>query len=372
MTLIFPSEFTVNKGGVPQSIISIVTELATKCDFNIVVICPSNSEMSKVPFPTTVKVLCTPQSEWIISKSHIYGTFCTVFSIYKLLRSYIDKGAWLITNHAATSALLSLMPCKHVPEVYINRGGDFKDNSISSIIMRYRISRHKIEYAVGISKRQVEMLKETGQSEEYTFLVHNGLPLPTKIYSFRPLNSSFLSISTIGFISDLKNQKEGVRLIKLLRHKGINAILNIYGIPDDDKEYQVELSDLINQLGVKEYVNYCGFVTGEKLFENTDILISFSKTEGFGRSIVEGMLRYKPVIAWRGAGGPIDITQNGKYGHLVDNNEANDYCDVILKLLNDPELNKQNTIESHQHAIENFTVDSMVDKYNRLFNKICI
>ena len=97
-----------------------------------------------------------------------------------------------------------------------------------------------------------------------------------------------------------------------LRENGINAFFNMYGEPDSDDEYQLKLKTTICNLGLEDYIHYHGFVKGEDLFSETDVLISFSKSEGFGRSIVEGMLRKIPVIAYGGAGGPIDITENGK------------------------------------------------------------
>ena len=106
---------------------------------------------------------------------------------------------------------------------------------------------------------------------------------------------------------------------------------------------------------IKPYINFCGFVSGENLFAETDILISFSRTEGFGRSLVEGMLRRKPIIAWRGAGGPIDITDNGKYGHLVESNNADAYFKVVCSLLDNPSFNKNNVEAAYNFAYTQFT-----------------
>ena len=43
-TLIFPSEFIDNRGGVPQSTISIVKGLSHFSEFKIIVVCPNGSE----------------------------------------------------------------------------------------------------------------------------------------------------------------------------------------------------------------------------------------------------------------------------------------------------------------------------------------
>lgn len=371
-TLLFPSEFVDNHGGVPQTIIDIVIGLSKYADFKIVVLCPYASEMSLVSFPSNVKVMTTPASNWILSRSSIFKTIKTVCEVYRVIRTLLDKDTWVITNHSVTSSLISLMPLGRIHEVYINRGGDFSDMGIASRIMLKKCKKHQIDFGIGISKRQVDLLLRTGLSRDKVFLIHDGLPKPDIEYKKVRLNKEDLQISTIGFISDLKNQMEGVRLIRILRDKGINARLNVYGIPNDNDDYHCMFTKLIYELGLTEYINICGFISGEMLFDKTDILISFSKSEGFGRTLVEGMLRYKPVIAWRGAGGPIDITENGRYGYLVENNRAIDYSQVIMQLLNNPDGCMKNLEDAYEYACRNFTTESMVAKYHELFIRICV
>lgn len=372
-TLIFLSEFVDNRGGVSQSTISIVKGLALSLDFNfkIVLLCPKDSEMSRTIFPDNVIMKTTDTSIWIMSRNSLCGTLRTIIDIYKSIRSFLGKDTWVVTNQPVTSSLISLLPCRHIKEIYINRGGNFQDNGIASRIILKKLQHKSIEYAIGISKRQVDLLIQSGLPKDRVFLIHNGLLLPSVCYTNTHLKKDNLRISTMGFISDLKNQIEGVRLIRLLRNNGINAVLSMYGDPDSDKDYQFKIAQIIKNLGVESYVNYCGFVSGEKLFAETDILISFSRTEGFGRSLVEGMLRYKPIIAWRGAGGPVDITDDGKYGHLVERNDALDYFEVVSRLLIDPMYNMRNVEESYNYACQHFTVDCMVKNYVELFRSIC-
>lgn len=371
-TLIFPSEFIDNKGGVPQTTISIVKGLNHCPNLNIVVVCPRNSEMAMTQFPNNVIVCTTRSIVWTMSKRNIFRTLGTIVDLYKVIRPFLNEDTWVVTNQPVTSSLISLLPCKHIKEIYINRGGDFMDGGFASRIIQNKLKHGIIEYAVGISKRQCNLLAKYGMPTDRIFLIHNGLPKPSVNYEYKRLSKENLKISTIGYISDLKNQIEGVKLVKMLRYAGINASLNLYGVPDSDKEYQIKIHCLIKDLELDSYINFCGFVSGEELFADTDILISFSRSEGFGRSLVEGMLRKKPIIAWRGAGGPVDITNNGLCGHLVDNNNASDYFDVVTNLLNDPLRNKQNVEDSFNFASRHFTVDCMVDNYVQLFKDNCI
>ena len=387
-TLIFPSEFIDNRGGVPQSTISIVKGLSHFSEFKIIVVCPNGSEMSTTDFPLNVIVKTTKKSVWTMSKNKVCETLYTILDLYRTIRPFLDRDTWVITNQPVTSALLSLIPSKHINEIYINRGGNFQDKGIASKIIIQKLKHHCIDFAVGISKKQTDLLIQCGMPENRVTLIHNGLPMPAFDYPHKDLSKDYLRISTMGFISDLKNQIEGIRLIKLLRDHGINAILNLYGDPDGDNEYQTKIAHEIKILGIKPYINlvvnfifvfiilkpyinFCGFVSGENLFAETDILISFSRTEGFGRSLVEGMLRRKPIIAWRGAGGPIDITDNGKYGHLVESNNADAYFKVVCSLLDNPSFNKNNVEAAYNFAYTHFTTECMVKNYAKLIKSAC-
>ena len=370
-TLIFPSEFIDNRGGVPQSTISIVKGLSHFSEFKIIVVCPNGSEMSTTDFPLNVIVKTTKKSVWTMSKNKVCETLYTILDLYRTIRPFLDRDTWVITNQPVTSALLSLIPSKHINEIYINRGGNFQDKGIASKIIIQKLKHHCIDFTVGISKKQTDLLIQCGMPENRVTLIHNGLPMPAFDYPHKDLSKDYLRISTMGFISDLKNQIEGIRLIKLLRDHGINAILNLYGDPDGDNEYQTKIAHEIKILGIKPYINFCGFVSGENLFAETDILISFSRTEGFGRSLVEGMLRRKPIIAWRGAGGPIDITDNGKYGHLVESNNADAYFKVVCSLLDNPSFNKNNVEAAYNFAYTHFTTECMVKNYAKLIKSAC-
>lgn len=371
-TLVFPSEFIDNRGGVAQTIVELVHGLANENYFNIVVLCPSGSEMANTNFPSNVRIVTTKLSEWHISRTSVFKTLKTVLEVYREIKLLLDKDTWIITNHSVTSALISLMPLRNIKEIYINRGGHFSDNGMATRLILRKIKRSKIDYAVGISHRQVDLLVKSGIKHDKTFLIHDGLPMPKVDYKNLTLKPEKLRISIMGYISDLKNQKEGVRLLKMLRDSGVNAILNIYGDSTVDPEYYSQLLGLIKELDVTKYVNIHGFISGESLFSDTDILISFSKSEGFGRTLVEGMLRYKPIMAWRGAGGPIDITKNGRYGYLVDTNLASEYYSLIMKLLNNSLECVKDTQKAYEFAARNFTTKTMVNRYTELFKRLCV
>ena len=368
-TLVFLCEFEQNTGGVPQSICSMVKGLSMRPSYKVVLVCPNHSEIAKQEYNNNVIVIETRSKHWISSCKETFKVICLAFEITLRLRKYLSKDTLFISNHIPESFIMAFMPCRHKPEVYINRGGNFTNN-LPSRFMKYMFRHGKIFKSIAISRTQQERLIAAGMHPSDTCVIHNGLPMPKLEYNYRPLSRQRLRISTMGFISDLKNQIEGVCLIKLLRDKGVNAELNLYGLPDDDEAYQEKMRATIDALGVGDFVKYKGFVQGEALFSETDILISFSRTEGFGKSLVEAMLRKIPVVAYRGAGGPVDISDNGRVFPLADKNEANDYCQIVMELLDDGDKTALMVDKAYDYAYLNFTEEVMIGKYDKVFAEL--
>ena len=374
MNIVFLVESNTTTGGMVRSVISLIDGLSVMSMHKVILACPINSGISKYPFKGDITIVQPKCGYWMIAKENIFQTIKTSWQIYKLIKPYLTKNSIVVTNGVGASILLSLMPCGRLPEVYVNRGGNLRSSGLAGILVRNKIKFHRIKKAIGISQRQCKLLIEEGLNPADVKLIHNGLQLPEHEYFYSPIKKDVFNISTIGYISDLKNPIVGVDLVKMLRGKGYNAFFYIYGHAESvaDKEYKVKLDQYIKDQKMEEYVVYKGVVRGEELFKDIDILASFSKSEGFGRTLVEGMLRHKPVMAYRGAGGPVDITNNGKVCYLVDKNEASDYMQVVLSILNNPDANKRNVEEAYDYAINHFTEEIMVKKYINYFNELNI
>lgn len=71
-----------------------------------------------------------------------------------------------------------------------------------------------------------------------------------------------------------------------------------------------------------------------RAFENADIFVSPSYSEGFSMSILEGMSSGLPVIATRVGAAP-DIIQNGENGFLIDPGDVEQLTECLRSLISD-------------------------------------
>ena len=120
-----------------------------------------------------------------------------------------------------------------------------------------------------------------------------------------------------------------------------------------------DMERLVRELGLEDKITFTGFVSDEELprfYNMADMVISASKFETQGLTILEAMATGKPV-ACRNGRAFAEIVEDGVNGYLFDDDEG--CVDAINRCLNAPEDVRR---ASFQTAIENSRVRS-IEKY---------
>ena len=116
-------------------------------------------------------------------------------------------------------------------------------------------------------------------------------------------------------------QKDHATMIQALamHRKTSNSRLIILGTGP----LQADLTTLVKQLGLTDAVDFAGFHTNALPFiRQADAFLLSSRCEGFGNVIVEALGCGTPVISTRCEYGPAEILDNGRFGLLVDVEDA--------------------------------------------------
>ena len=105
-----------------------------------------------------------------------------------------------------------------------------------------------------------------------------------------------------------------------------------------------------------------------KLYISADVFVS-SLFESFGISIVEAQAAGKPVIGTRTGGLPEALIEN-KTGLLVEPRDSKQLEVAILKVLLNPELNKElgkegQTFVKLQYSMQS-TLDDVISTYSKI------
>ena len=120
-----------------------------------------------------------------------------------------------------------------------------------------------------------------------------------------------------------------------------------------------DMERLVRELGLEDKITFTGFVSDEELprfYNMADMVISASKFETQGLTILEAMATGKPV-ACRNGRAFAEIVEDGVNGYLFDDDEG--CVDAINRGLNAPEDVRR---ASFQTAIENSRARS-IEKY---------
>lgn len=191
-------------------------------------------------------------------------------------------------------------------------------------------------------------------------VIYNGIEIPD--LEFKKKFSNNLLIS--GMISKKKGQWVAVEAVEILKNRGIDVNLYIAGKGEDANlgEYYVCNKDRIKKLG---FVNDM-----KKVRSEMDIELMCSVSEGFGRTIIEGMASGLIVIAAAGGAAP-ELIKDGKNGFLFEVNNPEQLATVIQQVieLTDEEkikIRNKSYIEAKNKFSEKKYVESIRDLYIKL------
>lgn len=155
--------------------------------------------------------------------------------------------------------------------------------------------------SVYVSKSVLEGVQGAMVDKARHKVIYNGLEYTHKILAEKKLNTKHLIFGIVGAIDPAKGQYEAILHFKELLRTYPHASLRIYG--DKDSAYKVKIINLIEEMDLQENVKIMGFEPEiERIYNTIDILLMFSKSEGFGRVTVEAAFRGVPVIGYNNAG----------------------------------------------------------------------
>jgi glycosyltransferase involved in cell wall biosynthesis len=205
-------------------------------------------------------------------------------------------------------------------------------------------------------------------SEAIKKLKLTGLKVPVKqiyngvyfkddlVWPAREQTSHVVTFGIVGGIREAKGQSEAIEAFADFYRRHKNARLLIVGHTD------INATKPLQQLAVQlECVDAVEFVEFEKnidaVYLRIDILLSCSRSEGMGRSLVEAMAHGIPVIS-KNTGGAVEIVVHEHNGFLYT-----DVADLSLKM--EALLTNETYAQYSTNAIEWVTNNFTIEKYTQ-------
>lgn len=215
-----------------------------------------------------------------------------------------------------------------------------------------------------------EMKKETENIFPYLqdklMRIYNPFNFERIINDSEKFEEKYKEYFKIDFIVSImrltENSKDFSTLIKAwesLEKKGMNIILYILGEGPDRKNIEEKIK---NAKLEKQIILMGNIKNPYPWIKNSKMLVHSSKFEGFGLTLVEGLILNKIVISSNCPIGPKEILKNEKLGYLYDVGDYRKLSELIIENLKVSKINN----EIIREGIERFNKEKVIKEYEEL------
>jgi glycosyltransferase involved in cell wall biosynthesis len=203
---------------------------------------------------------------------------------------------------------------------------------------------------VSISNSQRNALLELN----YVGTVYNGIDVKKLEFSDKPKDY-------FSFLGRMSPEKGPVQAIKIARMAGVKLKMAAKVDAVDLEYFKKEVEPLIDGKQI-EFIGEIGPAEKSDFLKNSIGLIApIQWEEPFGLFFVEAMACGAPVIACRRGSVP-EIVKDKKTGFIIDTIEEG--AEAVKN------IDKISRTACRKHVEENFTIEKMVDGYEKIYKKI--
>ena len=353
-----------DRAGAQKHLLSIVNGLQHRYDFHVIVGCHGYLRDRC----RELEIRCSVATNLVRSLSPVKD-FLGYFQLRKMIA---DINPDLVHVHSAKAGFLGRMVADKldVPVIYTVHGWAFSDGNsgikkfATSLIERYTSSFTSFYIFVSHYDRMLGKLRGVVGNVPNA-VVFNGIA-SKNFDGDANRNKSSNEKVTLLTVTRLVKQKNISRLVKVVSRVKGNFTLDIVGYgPERDK-----LESLVDQLGLREKVNFLGEVENvESLLQSSDIFLLSSEWEGLPISLIEACRHSLPMVATN-VGGVSEIIDDGVNGYLIPCSSHSSFSHRIDELISSSEKRYRFGLAAKQKFEKKFTLQDMLAKTDSVYQEI--
>ncbi len=177
-----------------------------------------------------------------------------------------------------------------------------------------------------------------------------------------------------GRLTSWKGHNVAIDAAKIISEKysNIDFVILFVGSEQGKKKYLKKLEYKIRKYNLNQKIFLLGSQSDmPSIYSLSDVVLSTSiVAEAFGRVSAEASAMSKPVIA-SNLGGSRDIIEHKKTGWLIKHNEPNILAEMIVKIINKPQSEKDLIgKEARRKIIEEFSLSQMLNKTMEVYDEV--
>ncbi len=176
-----------------------------------------------------------------------------------------------------------------------------------------------------------------------------------------------LVIGTVGRIQPVKDQVTLLRAFAELVQSYAYLRLAVIG----DGPLLGDLRQIAETLGIAKLTWLPGAIDNiPDVLRRFDIFVLPSLSEGISNTLLEAMASGVPVVA-TAAGGNVELVEDGYCGRLFPPGDVATLARLLAGYIADPLLRQAHAITARRVAVERFSLDTMVRKYEEIYLCLC-
>lgn len=184
----------------------------------------------------------------------------------------------------------------------------------------------------------------------------------------------------IGIIGRLVPVKNHYLFMKAIKYVFNNTGKKVKAFIIGDGETRRDLENVANEVGIQFSTEKDAGHPHALVFTSwrsdvdvinagLDIVCLTSFNEGTPVSLIEAQAANKPIVSTR-VGGIADIVMEGETALLADINDTQLFCEHLLNVVEDDELRDHLGKASHEHVMQRFSYQRLVNDMSRLYNEL--
>ena len=237
-----------------------------------------------------------------------------------------------------------------------------------------RLLARRLDRVVAVSQRIRDTLATVVPPQQLE-LIHNGIEIPPGVCAIAGGKSGRASLA------------EPLRILaagRLSYEKGFDSLL--YAVADLRSEGEMfevrvagsgpmlaDLNALVAKLGLSDCVQLLGYQ--ESLcsqFQEADLFVLPSRSEGLPLVLLEAMVRRVPVVATP-VGEVPDVLEHGRLGWLASTNEHHDLAGALRQAMSDIRNSEQvdSVLHDASQAVKHlYSVENMAQRYRQVYREV--
>ena len=221
---------------------------------------------------------------------------------------------------------------------------------------RLRGGARRTSGILAVSSDVRDSLAERGVDPSRVTVIGHGIEREWLVTSPRPASAGPPVVGYLGRLVAEKDPLLFIEVAEVARHRGLQARWRLYG----DGPLAAACRERVRALGLEQEVELMGHVPDARAaYDELDLLVLTSRTEGFGLVLLEAAARGVPAVAVD-LPAVRDVVLDGETG-LVCERSAEALATAAVRLAGEPALRERLGAAARERAGREFGVERMLE-----------